>query len=74
MFELEILHARWAMLAVPGCLVPELLSLGGLDIGEPVWWKARLCRSVSPPPEIAAPLTLSAPLRPRKLSRWALPS
>lgn len=41
MFEAELLHARWAMLAVPGCLLPELLSLSGVDIGETVWWKAR---------------------------------
>lgn len=44
MFELELLHARWAMLAVPGCLVPEMLSLGGINIGEAVWWKASGCK------------------------------
>ncbi len=27
------------MLAAVGCLVPEALSLNGVDLGEPVWWK-----------------------------------
>jgi hypothetical protein len=39
--EAELLHGRWAMLAVVGVLVPELLSVAGVDIGEPVWWKVR---------------------------------
>jgi light-harvesting complex II chlorophyll a/b binding protein 7 len=39
--EAELLHARWAMLAVVGCLVPELLSTAGADLGEPVWWRVR---------------------------------
>jgi hypothetical protein len=39
--EAELLHARWAMLAVVGCLVPELLDDFGASIGEPVWWKVR---------------------------------
>jgi hypothetical protein len=29
MHEAELLHARWAMLAAPGALVPELLSNAG---------------------------------------------
>tara|TARA_B110000977_G_scaffold171397_3_gene222914 strand:+ start:180 stop:1343 length:1164 start_codon:yes stop_codon:yes gene_type:complete len=38
--ELELLHARWAMLAVVGVVVPELLNgTGLLEIAEPVWWK-----------------------------------
>ena len=38
--ELELLHARWAMLAVVGVVVPELLaSTGALPIAEPVWWR-----------------------------------
>ncbi|WIA15503.1 hypothetical protein OEZ85_002140 [Tetradesmus obliquus] len=38
-FEAELLHARWAMLAAVGCLIPEALSLAGVELGEPVWWK-----------------------------------
>lgn len=37
--EAELLHGRWAMLAVVGVLIPEILSLCGADVGEPVWWK-----------------------------------
>jgi light-harvesting complex II chlorophyll a/b binding protein 7 len=38
--ELELLHARWAMLAVVGVVVPELLAaFGALPVAEPVWWK-----------------------------------
>ena len=33
------MHARWAMLAAIGCLIPEVLSLQGVELGEPVWWK-----------------------------------
>jgi hypothetical protein len=27
------------MLAAVGCLIPEILSLNGVELGEPVWWK-----------------------------------
>ena len=37
MQELEILHARWAMLAAVGCIVPELLPEGA--VAEPLWHK-----------------------------------
>ena len=42
--ELELLHARWAMLAVVGVAVPEALSIAGAlpegaALAEPVWWK-----------------------------------
>ncbi|XP_065629585.1 chlorophyll a-b binding protein 7, chloroplastic isoform X2 [Quercus suber] len=36
----EILHARWAMLASLGVLVPEVLDiLGAFHFVEPVWWR-----------------------------------
>jgi light-harvesting complex II chlorophyll a/b binding protein 7 len=35
----ELLHARWAMLAVPGCVIPEGLSRAGVPLGESIWWK-----------------------------------
>jgi len=34
--EAEVLHGRWAMLAIVGCLVPEALNIGK----DPVWFKA----------------------------------
>lgn len=27
------------MLAAVGCLIPEGLSMSGVEVGEPVWWK-----------------------------------
>lgn len=39
-FNFEILHARWAMLASLGVLVPELLDqIGIVHFVEPVWWR-----------------------------------
>jgi len=38
-YTAELQHARWAMLAAVGALIPEFLSMGGIDVGEPIWWK-----------------------------------
>jgi hypothetical protein len=59
-YEAELVHARWAMLGAIGCLIPEILSIRGVELGEPVWWKVWSKHSID---ELSCPLCwLEAPV------------
>ncbi len=46
--ELELLHARWAMLGALGALIPEALQASGVaEFLEPVWWNVGGAKLIS---------------------------